>query len=152
MIFLGLMTIIQFVAVRFTPSFFPSLPPSLLHSLISLLAIGWIFRKSSSNQQPVKRFGLIRNEFLFFFHNPSNDKPIGLIPLKGTQVYTPPNGDNSFETTRQGYNATQGTHSLTHSHTRSLASSLTHSLTHSLIQDLSLKYHTVNVIHCDCMR
>jgi hypothetical protein len=69
---------------------------------------GWIFRKSSSNPQPVKRFGLIRNEFLFFFHNPANDKPIGLIPLKGTQVYTPPNGDNSFETTRQGYNATQG--------------------------------------------
>ena len=80
----------------------------------------------------MKRFGLIRNEFLFFFHNPSNDKPIGLIPLKGTQVYTPPNGDNSFETTRQGYNATQGTHSLTHTLARSLAHSFTHSLTHSL--------------------
>ena len=69
---------------------------------------GWLFRRGASASSWVRRFALARNEFLFFFHSPHNDKPISLIPLRDAEISTPKNGDNSFELTRTGYKQSQG--------------------------------------------
>ena len=69
---------------------------------------GWLFRRGTGSSSWVRRFALARNEFLFFFHSPHNDKPISLIPLRDTEISTPKNGDNSFELTRTGYKQSQG--------------------------------------------
>jgi hypothetical protein len=59
---------------------------------------GWLFRRTmSSTGSWVKRFTILRGNFLFLFHNPQNEKPIGIIPLEGCKLIVPENEEKSFE-------------------------------------------------------
>jgi hypothetical protein len=60
---------------------------------------GWLFRKSISSSAGswIKRFTILRGNCLFLFHNPQNEKPIGIIPLEGTKIVCPENDEKTFD-------------------------------------------------------
>jgi len=61
-------------------------------------AAGWMFCKSQNTTESwIKRFALLRADFLFFFHAPQNEKPIFLIPLNDCKILFPENNGKSFE-------------------------------------------------------
>jgi hypothetical protein len=69
---------------------------------------GWVFRKSQNTASSwVKRFALIRGDFMFFFHSPQNEKPIAVVPLDGCTVVSPDQGHKTFDEMRT-YKANEG--------------------------------------------
>lgn len=62
---------------------------------------GWLFRKTmSSTGSWIKRFTILRGNYLFLFHNPQNEKPIGIIPLEGCKLIPPENDEKTFDEQR----------------------------------------------------
>jgi hypothetical protein len=62
---------------------------------------GWLFRKSmTSTGSWIKRFTILRGNYLFLFHNPQNEKPIGIIPLEGCKIISPENDEKTFDEQR----------------------------------------------------
>lgn len=69
---------------------------------------GWLFRKTQNTSSSwVKRFALVRGDFLFFFHSPQNEKPIALVPLQDCNVVVPENREKSFDDSRS-FRANEG--------------------------------------------
>lgn len=63
----------------------------------------WLFCKNniySSTNNWLKRFCILRNEYLFLFHSPLNDKPMTIIPLNSCKLVQPDNGEATFNESR----------------------------------------------------
>lgn len=70
---------------------------------------GWLFKKTQNAASSwIKRYALLRGDYLFFFHSPQNDKPIGVVVVAGSKVVTPDNGGSSFEELTRSYRANEG--------------------------------------------
>lgn len=57
---------------------------------------GWIFRTGQNKSSWVRRYMVLKGPFLYYYHAPQNDKPIGIIPLEGADVTIPPDNGKSF--------------------------------------------------------
>jgi hypothetical protein len=58
---------------------------------------GWIFKKGTGISSWARRFALLRNEFMFMFHSPLNEKPFSVIPLSGCNIVKPDDNAATFE-------------------------------------------------------
>ncbi|RYY70587.1 hypothetical protein EON63_22440, partial [archaeon] len=68
----------------------------------------WLFRQTViSTGSWVKRFCILRGDFIFLFHSPTNAKPISLIPLLGAKIVVPDIGDKTFDEQRH-FKANEG--------------------------------------------
>lgn len=58
---------------------------------------GWLYKNSQSLKESwTKRFMILRGSYLFFFHNPQNERPIGVIPLENCDIICPHGNAPSF--------------------------------------------------------
>lgn len=70
---------------------------------------GWLFRKTQNAASSwIKRFCLIRGDFLLLFHSPQNEKPIGIVPLNDCRCVMPDGGKNSFDEQVGTFRANEG--------------------------------------------
>jgi hypothetical protein len=54
---------------------------------------GWLFKKGQSIRESwQKRFMIVKASYLFYFHNPQNERPVGVIPLENCTIVSPPGG------------------------------------------------------------
>ena len=59
---------------------------------------GWLFKNSGINKTSFhRRYALLKGGFIFFFHGPTNDKPVACIPLIGCKMKMPDEGAKTFE-------------------------------------------------------
>ena len=58
---------------------------------------GWLYKKGQGIRASwSKRYMIVRGEYLFYFHGPQNEKPVGVILLENCDVVLPPDGAKSF--------------------------------------------------------
>ena len=59
---------------------------------------GWLFKNSGVNKSSFhRRYALLKGGFVFFFHAPSNDKPVACVPLVGCELRVPHGGAKTFD-------------------------------------------------------
>jgi hypothetical protein len=51
---------------------------------------GWLYKNSQTMKSSwSRRYIVIKGSYIFFFHNPQNDRPIGIIPLENCDLTCP---------------------------------------------------------------
>jgi hypothetical protein len=70
---------------------------------------GWLFRKTQNSSSAwIKRFCIVRGEFMLLFHSPQNEKPIGIIPLGDCKIVLPDGNEKSFDEQIGAFRANDG--------------------------------------------
>eukprot|EP01038_Epipyxis_sp_PR26KG_P014897 gene14897-20034_t len=69
----------------------------------------WLFRKAqNSSTSWAKRYCILRGDFIFLYHSPSNEKPIAVVPLEGCTIVIPENNGKSFTPDEGNYIMNEG--------------------------------------------
>mmetsp|Transcript_16780 Transcript_16780/g.25216 ORF Transcript_16780/g.25216 Transcript_16780/m.25216 type:complete len:773 (+) Transcript_16780:69-2387(+) len=69
---------------------------------------GWLFKRGQSVRESwQKRYMIVRGSYIFYFHNPQNERPVGVIPLENCVAISPPGGGRSF-TEQRLFRANEG--------------------------------------------
>ena len=59
---------------------------------------GWLFKNSGMNKTSFhRRYALLKGGFIFFFHGPTNDKPVACVPLIDCKLRVPDEEAKTFD-------------------------------------------------------
>lgn len=62
---------------------------------------GWLYKKGQGARASwSKRYMLLKGQYLFYFHGPQNDRPVGVIPIENCEIILPPDNGKSFSGNR----------------------------------------------------